>query len=340
MKSFASDNNSGVHPAVMAALAAANDGHAVAYGDDPWTARATARFRSLFGDVDVLFVWNGTGANVVGLGSMLRPFEAVICAASAHINVDETGAPEGIIGVKLLDVATPDGKLRVDDLAPLLHAIGVPHHSQPKVVSITQSTEMGTLYRPDEIAALARVAHEHGLYVHMDGARIANACAALGVDVRAMTVDAGVDVMSFGGTKNGLMHGEAVVLFDRSLTATAEFFRKHATQLPSKCRYVAAQFEALLTGDLWLDNARHANAMARLLADRVRDIPGVHLTREPEVNSVFAILDRRHIDALVARHFFYVWDETTGEVRWMTSYDTTPADIDEFVTSIAAIVAA
>ncbi|MGE0878075.1 MAG: low specificity L-threonine aldolase [Acidimicrobiia bacterium] len=340
MKSFASDNNSGVHPDVLAALAASNDGHAVGYGDDPWTASANARFDDLFGrEVDVLFVWNGTGANVVGLGSILRPFEAVICTANAHIHVDETGAPEGIIGVKLIDLPTPDGKLRPADIEAQVHAIGVPHHSQPKVVSITQSTEVGTLYTPDEVRAIADTAHAHGLYLHMDGARIANATAALDCDVADITCDAGVDVMSFGGTKNGMMYGEAVVYFDRSFAATGQFFRKHATQLPSKCRFVSAQFGALLSDDLWLRNARHSNAMAKLLAARVRDIPGVRLTREPEVNSVFAVLERRHIEALMARHFFYIWDEHTNEVRWMTSFDTTEADIDAFATSIAEVTA-
>lgn len=317
----------------MDALVVANQDHALAYGSDVWTRSATKRFQDLFGaPVEVFFVWGGTGANVVALQSLLQPWDAVVCSDVAHIAVDECGAPERFTGAKLLTVPRPDGKLRPEDIERSQAGRGDEHHSQARVVSVTQSTECGTLYSPVELAALGEAAHAHGMRLHLDGARIANAVAALGCDVRAVTLDAGVDVMSFGGTKNGMMYGEAVVYFDPALAANARFIRKQATQLPSKMRYVAAQFEALLTDDLWLHNARHANAMARVLADAVRDIPGVGLTREPAVNSVFATMPADAIVALQERSFFWPWDESIHEVRWMTSFDTTTEDIDAFAT--------
>jgi threonine aldolase len=336
---FASDNTSGVHPEVMAALAAANTGHAIAYGDDVWTARARTAVRDLLGDVDVLFVWGGTGGNVVGLQSMLASYQAVVCPESAHIAVDECGAPERFIGCKLIDVPTDDGRLRPDRVLEHLHLLGDPHHVQPRVVSITQSTETGTLYSPDEVAALAETAHSHGLLLHMDGARIANATAALGVDVRRFTAEAGVDVLTFGGTKNGAMYGEAVVWFDRSLAERAEFLRKQAGQLPSKARFVAAQFEALLHDGLWLRTAGHANAMASRLADAVRDVDGVRLSREPQVNSVFARVPHDKVVALQEVSPFYVWDEATTEVRWMCSWDTAESDVDAFAAGVRSVLA-
>jgi threonine aldolase len=338
--SFASDNASGAHPQVMAALVAANDGHAPAYGADEWTARAVDAFRRLFGpDVEVAFTWGGTGANVVGLQCLLAPYEAVICPATAHINVDECGAPERFTGAKLIDVPTVDGKLRPPDVVAQLHLLGDMHHVQPRVVSITQSTEQGSLYQPDEIAALAEVAHAHGLLVHLDGARIANAAAALGGDLRAFTVDAGVDVLTFGGTKNGMLYGEAVVFLDPDLGRAIPFVRKQAGQLPSKMRFVSAQFEALLADDLWLDNARHANAMSQLLAERVAVIPGVEITRPPDVNSVFARVPPSALAALQAWSHFYVWEPVTTEVRWMTSYDTTADDVERFAAGVEALIA-
>jgi threonine aldolase len=339
LSSFASDNASGVHPDVLAAIAAANVGGALAYGADPWTARARGALRDLFGvSADVFFTWGGTGANIVGLQCLLAPYEAVICPESAHINVDECGAPERFTGSKLIGLPTPDGKLRPEQIVEQLHGLGDEHHVQPRVVSITQSTEMGTLYQSDEIAALVDTAHRHGLLVHLDGARIANAAAALGGDVRSFTVDAGVDVLTFGGTKNGLMYGEAVVFLTPELGRTARFVRKQAAQLPSKMRFVSAQFEALLTNDLWLRNAGHANAMAARLADRVEGIDGVVLQRRPEVNAVFATVPRDALEALQAWSFFWVWDEPTTEVRWMTSFDTTEADIDTFADGVASLV--
>ena len=337
--SFASDNASGVHPDVLAAMTAANVGGALAYGADGWTSRARSAFRDLFGvPADVFFTWGGTGANVVGLQCLLAPYEAVLCPESAHINVDECGAPERFTGSKLIGIPTPDGKLRPDQIVERLHVLGDEHHVQPRVVSITQSTELGTLYQPEEIAALVDTSHRHGLLVHLDGARIANAAAALGGDIRSFTVDAGVDVLTFGGTKNGLMYGEAVVFLTPELSGAARFVRKQAAQLPSKMRYVSAQFEALLADDLWLRNAGHANAMAGRLADRVAGIDGVSVQRRPEVNAVFATVPRDALAALQAWSFFWVWDEATTEVRWMTSFDTTEADIDVFAEGVASLV--
>ena len=331
MRSFASDNASGVHPRVMDALVAANADHALAYGADAWTARAMEKFRELFAaPVGVCFVWGGTGANVVALQSLLQPWDAVVCADTAHIAVDECGAPERFTGCKLLTFPAQDGKLTVADVARSQAGRGDEHHSQARVLSVTQSTECGTLYSVAELTELCAAAHAIGMKVHLDGARLANAVAALACDVRALTVDAGVDIVSFGGTKNGMMYGEAVVFMDPALGANARFIRKQATQLPSKLRFVAAQFEALLTDDLWIGNAAHANAMARRLADAVREIPGVRLTREPAVNSVFATLPHDAIPRLQAQSFFWPWDESVDEVRWMTSFDTTAEDITAF----------
>jgi threonine aldolase len=267
---------------------------------------------------------------VVGLSAMLRPYEAVLCAECAHIAVDECGAPERFLGAKLIDLPSSDGKLRPEQLAPHLVRLGDAHHVQPRVVSITQPTELGAVYTAAEVRALADFAHARGLLVHMDGARIANAAAALGREPAEFTRKAGVDVLSFGGTKNGMMYGEAILVFDPALAAACPFLRKQAMQLASKMRFIAAQFTALLSNDLWRSNAAHANAMARLLADRVRGIPGVRLTREPQANAVFAVIPHAAIPALQARSFFYVWDENTNEVRWMTSFDTTEEDVEAF----------
>jgi threonine aldolase len=338
---FASDNAAGVHPLVMDALLGANVGHALAYGADDWTARALARFRELLGDeVEVAFTWGGTGANVVGLQCLLHPWQAVICADSAHIAVDECGAPERFTGCKLIEVPTDDGRLLPEHVEAHLHLLGDEHHVQPRVVSITESTELGTLYRPEEITAITRTAHDHGLLVHLDGARIANAVAALDVDPRALVVDTGVDVLTFGGTKNGMMYGEAVVFLRPDLGEHVRFVRKQAGQLPSKMRFVAAQFDALLTDDLWLHNARHANAMAARLAERMASVPGVDVVRSPDVNAVFARVTAAAIRPLQDWSFFWVWDEAESMVRWMCSFDTTAEDVDRFVDGVAEIVAA
>ena len=339
---FASDNNAAVHPLILESLERANRGHAVAYGDDPWTAAADEAFNELFGQqVSTLMVWNGTGANVLALATLLSPAGAVVCSDASHINVDETGAPERILGAKLIDVPATKGKITPDQVLNLQHFIGVVHHVQPSVLSITQSTEWGTLYTPNEIGALCEAAHSMGMKVHLDGARIANATAALGGTQKALksfTVDAGVDVISFGGAKNGMMYGEAVIYLDPELARSAPYVRKQVTQLPSKVRYISAQFSALLTDDLWIKNARHANAMATHLYEKTVGLSGVQLDGTPEVNSIFPVLPANDIEALRDWSFFYDWDAHHKQVRWMTAWDTELADIDQFVAGIGHFV--
>jgi threonine aldolase len=336
-RGFASDNYAGIHPEVLEAIAVANGGHQVSYGADAYTARLQEVFREHFGGRASAYpVFNGTGANVVALQAMTERWEAVICAESAHINVDECGAPEKVGGLKLLTVPTPLGKLTPELVGLQAWGYGDQHRAQPKVVSITQSTELGTCYTVEEIAAVAEHAHDRGMVVHLDGARIANAAASLDVPLRAFTTDVGVDVVSFGGTKNGLMLGECVVVLNPSAVRGLDFLRKSAMQLASKMRFVSAQFDALLSGDLWLRNAGHANAMARRLEAAVRDIPGVSVQRPVQANSVFAVLPSPVTERLQKQYPFYVWHEQTGEVRWMTSFDTTEQDIDAFATAIAA----
>jgi len=331
-RSFASDNNAGVHPKVMEAIAAANDGHVVAYGDDPYTDEAVKLFREQFGeDVDIYFVFGGTGANVLGLKAVTEPHHAIICAETAHINVDECGAPEKFTGCKLLSLPTKNGKITVDQMLPFLDAVGFEHHVQPRVISVSQSTEMGTVYQPRELKKLSEFAHKNGILLHMDGARIANAAASLRKDFSSLTRDVGVDVLSFGGAKNGMMYGEAIVFFDQSLAKDFKYTRKQGTHLPSKMRFISAQFSALLSNDLWRVNAEHANDMAKLLAQELGRIPQVELTQQVESNGVFARLPKKYIATLQKRYFFYVWNEQTSEVRFMTSFDTTPDDISDFV---------
>ena len=319
VRSFASDNSAGAHPAVLDALQRCNDGHALAYGADAHTAECSARFRELFGaDVRVELTFNGTGANIVALATMLSsmpgPHHAVVCTDWAHIHVDETGAPERILATKLIDLACPDAKLVPEQLAELVHLQGVQHHVQPGVVSITQATELGTLYSADEVAALCDQAHRMGLLVHLDGARIANATAALGGTpeaLRSFTVDAGVDALSFGGTKNGLMGAEAVVFLNPAAAVGAEYVRKQSTQLSSKMRFLAAQFNAVLHDELWIDLAAHANAMATELHEQTAAIEGVELGAPPAVNSIFPCLPAEVIDGLRAWSFFWDWDVVT-----------------------------
>ncbi len=336
--SFASDNASGVHPRVMEALGSANAGHVLAYGDDRYTRESDDAFRMLFDrPVEVRYCWGGTGANVVGLQSLLRSYQAVICTTAAHVNVDECGAAEWILGTKLLDVDADDAKLTPEMIEAKLWMLGDEHHVQPSVVSITQSTEHGTLYSLEEIAALVEVTHRHGMRFHLDGARIANACVALGIGGSDLA-EVGIDVMTFGGTKNGAMYGEAVVYLDPTLAADSRFLRKQNAQLPSKMRFIAAQFSALLDEDLWLRNASHANAMAARLAAAVEDIEGVTITDKPAVNAVFATLSRPAIERLQEWSFFYDWDVARDQVRWMCSFDTTPDDVDRFVEGISEAV--
>jgi threonine aldolase len=329
--SFASDNHAGVHPDVMDAIVGANVGYAAAYGDDSVTAAAASAFRRHFGEsAEVFPVFNGTGANVVGLQTMLRPFEAVVCAATSHINVDECGAPERFLGSKLLDVETPDGKLTPELVDAAVWGIGDPHHVQARVVSITQSTELGTVYSLDEIRAISSWAHARDMVVHLDGARISNAAAALGVGLGELGASAGVDVLSYGGTKNGALGAEAVVVLRPELAASMPYVRKQSMQLASKMRFVSAQLVALLDDDLWLRNAQHANAMAARLAAAVEGAPGITVTNDVHANAVFAVLDRSVTAALQQEFAFYVWNEATGQVRWMTSWATTESDVDSF----------
>jgi threonine aldolase len=338
-RTFASDNWAGVHPEVMAAIVAANGDHTPSYGEDPVTEEAIGHLRRHFGhDADVLLAFNGTGANVIGLQSLLRPFEAVLCAETAHINVDECGAPERFLGSKLVPVATPDGKLTPALVEAAAVGAGDEHHVQPKVVSITQATEVGTCYSVEEVVALAEWAHARGLWLHLDGARLANACASLGVGLGAFGSDAGVDVLSFGGTKNGAMGAEAVVSYLPADTVGLRYIRKQSMQLASKMRFIAAQFTALLAADLWLRNAGHANAMARRLSDGVLEVPGVTLAYPVEANGVFAALPPAVTGALQEEYPFYTWDESTGVVRLMASFDSTEGDVDAFVELLAEVM--
>lgn len=333
-RGFASDNASGAHPAVIAAIATANTGHAHAYGDDPWTGRARELVKQHFGEqAEVYFVFNGTGANVTALQALMRTFEAVICPASAHINSDECGAPERFTGGKLLAVPTPDGKLTPALIEGAITGVGFEHASQPRVVSITQSTEYGTVYAPAELAAIAATARAHGLKLHVDGARLANAAASLGCTLGEAC--AGADVVSFGGTKNGAVLAESVVFLDPALAADFKYIRKQSAQLASKMRFVSAQFVALLEDGLWLENAAHANAMARLLAERVGAIPGVRITHPVEANEVFAVLPHAIIAPLQAEFDFYTWDERANEVRWVASWDTAEADVERLAAALA-----
>lgn len=333
-RGFGSDNHSGVHPEVIAALMAANIGHAHGYGDDPWTAEATSTLRRHLGeDCDIAFVFNGTGANCVSFGIVCRPWESVICASTAHVNCDECGAPERIAGIKLVPVHTADGKLTPELVRPHLTGFGFEHASQPRVISVSNVTELGTVYTAAELAALADIAHEHGMLLHVDGARIANAVAALGCSIRDLTAAAGVDVLSLGATKNGALGAEAVVLFDDARSGDLKYVRKQLSQLASKMRFVSAQFSAMFEGDLWLESANHANAMALRLAEGAR-AKGIRLAQLPQANEVFAILPTETIAPLQERFHFYLWDEPGSVVRWVTSWDTTEEDVDALVAAL------
>jgi threonine aldolase len=332
---FGSDNHSGIHPRVLQAIAAANHGPAVAYGADLHTEAAIEKFREHFGkNIDVYMVFNGTGANVISLSTLARPFQAVICSEHAHINADECGAPENATGCKLLTVHTPDGKLTCDDIARHLQGRLDQHRVQPAVVSITQTTELGTVYSAAEVKEIASFCHHHGLYLHMDGARVSNAAASLGLGLGDISGRQGVDILSFGGTKNGLLLGEAVVCFHPELSRNTIFIRKQSMQLASKMRFIAAQFSALLGDDLWLENASHANRMAKLLAKKVEKIPAVKIVQPVQANAVFASLPRKALDKLLKKYFFYTWDEDKTEVRWMCSWNTTEKQVDDFAKAI------
>lgn len=339
MRSFASDNTAPAAQEILAAIAQANKGDAVSYGDDDWTGRAQARIREVFGgNADVFFTFNGTGANVVALSTLVRPFEAVLTPATSHLQTDECGAFERFTGCKVLTIPAENGKLSLESLRPFAGKLRDEHHVVPRVLSISQSTEYGTLYAPEELREICEFAHAAGWYVHLDGARIANAAAAQSEDLRACTRDLGVDVLTFGGTKNGLLYGEAIVFFDPALHGgAAKFMRKQGMQLASKMRFIAAQFLALIEDDRWLRFATHANEMTKRLESRVREAGGVQITRPVQCNAIFARLPRAAIEELQREYFFYVFDEMTGEVRWMTHHATTAGDVDGFASAIARI---
>ena len=338
-RGFASDNNAGVHPEIMKAIESVNSGHTIAYGDDPYTASAVKKIKNILGEkVRPYFVFTGTAANVLGLDAITKPYHSIICAETSHIHEDECGAPERLTGCKLLSVESPDGKLFPATIEKHMYGIGFEHHSQPHVVSITQSTEMGTVYTPDEIRAVTDYAHDHNMLVHMDGARISNAAASLGTGFREFTVDTGVDVLSFGGTKNGMMYGEAVVFMSEDFAYDFKYLRKQGMQLASKMRFIAAQFNRFLDEDVWLKNASHANRMAKILEAEVMKIDGIRITQPVQSNAVFAILPKEIITVLQEAFFFYVWNEASGEVRWMCSYDTTEEDVINFSSLIRKVI--
>jgi threonine aldolase len=337
MKAFASDNYSGIHPEILDAIISANNAHEVSYGVDSVTKSTDDLFRSVLGDVMVLYTFNGTGANVVALKCCALPFEAVICTETAHIQVDECGAPVQAIGCTLIPLQGINGKLTPELIKPVLKARGNVHHNQPKVISISQSTELGTVYTLNELKALTDFAHQNEMYVHLDGARISNAVASLNTDIKTATVDCGIDIMSFGGTKNGLMIGEAVLIFNEELKKHAAFYQKQSAQLFSKNRFIAAQFKALLTNNLWKRMAEHSNKMAQLLASRISDIQGVTITRPVDANAVFAIIPEKAIAPLQQQYPFYIWDENTLELRWMCSFDTQETDVLNFIDALKRI---
>ena len=337
-RGFASDNNAGVHPEIIEAIARANQGHVIAYGDDDYTRSAIAKFEEHFGSgIKVFFTFNGTGANVLSLQALNRPYHAVLCSDYAHIYTDECAAPEKHTGCKLIPLAHQDGKITVEQVRQAYHGIGDQHHVQARVISITQSTEMGTVYQPDEIQVLARFAHERDMFLHVDGARIANAAVSLNQTLRQATRDLGVDVLSFGGTKNGIMGGEAVVFFNPSLAEDFLYLRKQGMQLASKMRFMAVQFEALLTNDLWRRSAEHANRMARVLEAEVKKIPQIRIVWKVEANGVFVQLSRPLMEKIKEHYFFYPWIEDENIVRWMCSFDTTEEDVKEFARVVAEL---
>ncbi len=339
MRSFGSDNNSGVHPLMMQAIIDANKDHTIGYGDDVWTREAEKAVKRLIGkeDIEPLFVFNGTGANITALQACTLPFHHIICASTAHIAVDECGAPTKFTGCALKEIVTSDGKLTPEMVRPLLHGFGVEHHSQPKVIAISQTTEMGTAYTPREIKLLADLAHEHGMYLFVDGTRMANACAFLNVSVKAMTVDCGVDIFTFGGTKNGLMVGEVLVPLREELAENIRYYRKQASQLYSKMRFISAQFIPYFNEGIWLENAQNSNAAAQKLAAGMRKA-GVKLTQEVQSNAVFFTLSEEETTQLRERYFFYDWDVEQNERRLVCSWDTTEEDLAGFVSYLRTIV--
>ncbi len=338
-RGFASDNNAGIHPEIMKAIEQANHGHVVAYGNDIYTERAVQKFRDKFGDdIDVYFVFIGTAANVLSIDSVTKPYNSVITARTAHLHEDECGAPERFTGCKVLTLDTEDGKLRINDIEKEMYAIGFEHHSQPRIISITQSTEVGTVYQIEEIRELSDYAHKNNMLLHVDGARISNAAVYLKKQFREFTRDAGVDIVSFGGTKNGMMYGEAIIFFNKKFSEDFKYLRKQGMQLASKMRYISAQFERYLTNDLCLELAMHSNQMARILEKEIRQIPGIEITQPVQSNMVFAIIPKEITEDLQSEYFFYVRNEMKNEVRWMCAWDTTEDDIMGFSSTLKKLM--
>jgi threonine aldolase len=340
MRSFGSDNNSGVHPIIMQALIDANSNHTIAYGDDKWTERAVEIIREKMEspDINPLFVFNGTGANVIALQSCTKPFHSILCASTAHIAVDECGAPVKATGCTIKEILTPDGKLTPELVNPYLHGFGFEHHSQPKVIAISQTTELGTAYTAEEVKLLADLAHEHDMYLFVDGTRITNACAFLGVGLKEMTVDCGVDIFTLGGTKNGLMFGEAVIPLRKELAESMKYYRKQETQLYSKMRYISAQFIPYLEDNIWLENAQKSNKAAQKLLSVMESVKGIKITQNVESNAIFFILPKDITNKLRERYFFYDWDVSLNEMRLVCSWDTTDDDIVSFTDYLKLIV--
>ncbi|MDR0538675.1 MAG: aminotransferase class I/II-fold pyridoxal phosphate-dependent enzyme [Tannerellaceae bacterium] len=339
MRSFASDNNSGVHPLIMEALIKADRDHAVGYGDDPWTEVAVGMLKQVFGpDASPFIVFNGTGANSVALQAVTRPFNSILCAETAHIYVDECGAPARMSGCAVVAIPTPDGKLTPELIQPRLHNFGVCHHSQPKAVYISQVSELGTVYTAEEVRAIADLVHQYGMYLHIDCARIANACARLDCSLKEITGDAGADIISFGGTKNGMMMGEAVISFRPEVCEQIVYFRKQSAQLASKMRYLSAQFVPYLENDLWLENARNANDKAARLAGILSKHSSIRFTQKPESNQLFFTMPAEAARRLAEKYFFYYWNESISEVRLVTSWDTTDDDIDKIAEALEEIL--
>ena len=335
-KGFASDNISGVHPQILKAINEANMGHVDAYGVDQYTISALKKLKEAFGnDTEAFFVFNGTGANVLALASIVSSLNSIICSNLAHLNLDECAAPENFIGCKLIPVQNEAGKLTVKNIKPYIYGFGDPHHAQPKVISITQSTELGTVYSDHEVKAIADLAHDNQMFIHMDGARLSNAAVSLGKSLKEISFDLGVDILTFGGTKNGLMFGEVVIFSNQDLAKNFHYLRKQGMQLSSKMRFISAQYNALFEHNLWYQSARHANKMAKLLESKVSLLDGINVTRKVQANAVFVTLPGEIISLLQKEYPFYIWDESINEVRWMCSFDTTEEDISSFVNSLS-----
>lgn len=338
MRSFGSDNHSGVHRDILSAISEANKDHVIAYGDDPYTEKVSQKIKQLFGEQAHFFpMFNGTGANICALRACLQPYHAIIAPETGHIFVDECGAPEWLTGAAVKSVSTPDGKVRPEMLHPFFYHFGFEHHSQPKVLYISQLSELGTAYTIAEIKALADLLHQHNMYLHMDGARIANAAATLGVSFKEITTDAGVDILSFGGTKNGMMLGESVITFRPELAENMKYIRKQSTQLYSKMRFCSAQFLAYLENDLWLQNARHANKMAQMLRSELEKVSSIQFTQPTDGNILLLKMEPDMIEKLLQKHFFYIWDEMTHEIRLVTSWDTTEEDVQALISDVKNI---